>query len=30
MYLLVFLLRIDERTKNLVILTGEENQILIY
>ncbi|WP_445632336.1 DUF6888 domain-containing protein [Nostoc sp. DSM 114161] len=30
MYLLVFLLRIDERTKNIVILAGEENEILIY
>nr|WP_322711087.1 hypothetical protein [Nostoc sp. ChiSLP03a]MDZ8212270.1 hypothetical protein [Nostoc sp. ChiSLP03a] len=30
MYLPVFLVRIDERTKNLVILAGEENEIIIY
>ncbi|MEH1873927.1 DUF6888 family protein [Nostoc sp.] len=30
MYLPVFLVRIDERTKNLVIIAGEENEILIY
>jgi len=30
MYLPVFLVRIDERTKNIVILAGEENEIIIY
>ncbi|WP_442941654.1 DUF6888 family protein [Nostoc sp.] len=30
MYLPVFLVRIDERTKNLVIIAGEENEIIIY
>ncbi|WP_442946498.1 DUF6888 family protein [Nostoc sp. 'Peltigera malacea cyanobiont' DB3992] len=29
-YLPVFLVRIDERTKNLVIIAGEENEIIIY
>jgi hypothetical protein len=29
-YLPVFLVRIDERTKNIVILAGEENKIIIY
>ncbi|MEH2397978.1 DUF6888 family protein [Nostoc sp.] len=30
MYLPVFLVRIDERRKNIVILAGEENEIIIY
>lgn len=30
MYLPVFLVRIDERTKNIVILAGQENEIIIY
>ncbi|WP_445236556.1 DUF6888 family protein [Fortiea sp. LEGE XX443] len=30
MYLPVFLVRIDERTKNIVILAGEETEIIIY
>ncbi|QFS45540.1 DUF6888 family protein [Nostoc sphaeroides] len=30
MCLPVFLVRIDERTKNLVIIAGEENEIIIY
>ncbi|WP_442944245.1 DUF6888 family protein [Nostoc sp.] len=30
MYLSVFLVRIDQRTKNIVILAGEENEIIIY
>ncbi|WP_442948448.1 DUF6888 family protein [Nostoc sp.] len=30
MYLPVFLVRIDQRTKNIVILAGEENEIIIY
>lgn len=29
MYLPVYLVRIDERTKNVVILAGEENEIII-
>ncbi len=30
MYLTVSLVRIDERTKNIVILAGQENEIIIY
>jgi hypothetical protein len=30
MYLPVFLVRIDERTKNVVILAGKEIEIIIY
>ncbi|WP_442937422.1 DUF6888 family protein [Nostoc sp.] len=30
MYLPVFLVPIDERTKNVVILVGKENEIIIY
>ncbi|WP_373690596.1 DUF6888 family protein [Desmonostoc muscorum] len=30
MYLPGFLVRIDERTKNIVILAGAENEIIIY
>jgi hypothetical protein len=29
MYLPVFLVRIDERTKNIVILAGQEKEIII-
>ncbi|WP_442949589.1 DUF6888 family protein [Nostoc sp.] len=30
MYLPIYLIRIDERTKDVVILTGKETEILIY
>ncbi|MBD2447269.1 hypothetical protein H6G76_08830 [Nostoc sp. FACHB-152] len=30
MYLPVFLVRIDERTKNIVIIAGEEHEMIIY
>lgn len=30
MYLPIYLIRIDERTKDVVILAGEETEILIY
>ncbi|WP_442948753.1 DUF6888 family protein [Nostoc sp.] len=30
MYLPVFLVRINQLTKNIVILAGEENEIIIY
>jgi hypothetical protein len=30
MYLPIYMTRIDERTKNVVILAGEENEIIIY
>ncbi len=30
MYLPIYLIRIDERTKDIVILAGEDTEILIY
>ncbi|MBD2239540.1 hypothetical protein H6G35_23495 [Aulosira sp. FACHB-113] len=30
MYLPIYLIRIDERTRDVVILAGEETEILIY
>jgi len=30
MYLPIYMIRIDERTKNVVFLAGEETEIIIY